>query len=158
MAPPTVNAPGQADLLAWSPPEPVARFERERVRAVSLGVKMKRAIAEALRHQAELGFDRESIAQLMGDFLGEEVPKSALDAWASEAREEHMPSLVRFIALAHATNDRRLLQVMADMVNWAVVERRWLPMIELASIREHEDKVRERRKALQTHARIAGTL
>jgi hypothetical protein len=69
-----------------------------------------------------------------------------------------MPSLVRFIALLHATADPRLLQIVADQIGMAVIEKRWLPLIELASLREHEDTVKRRRQALQAHARISGGL
>jgi hypothetical protein len=148
----------QPDLLSWTAPTPVERFDPLQVRAASLAVKLKRSIAEALRTQTEKGFDRDQIALAMADFLGEDLPKSALDGWCSEAREEHMPSLVRFVALLHATFDARLLQVIADQIGMAVIEKRWLPMIELASIREHEDAVKRRRQALQAHARVSGTL
>ena len=158
MAPPTIRDASQADLLAWEAPTPVEKFAPVRVRAATLTGKIKRAISEALREEAEKGFDRENTAAAMSHFLGETVSKNALDSWCSDAREDHMPSLVRFIALLDATGDKRVLQVICQELGWAVIEKRWLPMIELASLREHEDKVRDRRKALQAHARIAGTL
>lgn len=150
--------PDQADLLAWVPPAPVVRFEPVRVRAATLTGKVKRAIAETLRTAAELGRDRAAIAEAMATFLGEDVPKSALDTWASEAREEHLPNVVRFIALLHATGDQRLLQVIADAVGCAAVDRKFLPLIELASLREHEDAVARRRRELQAISRHTGAL
>ena len=155
---PTIRDPGQADLLAWSAPEPVERFEPARVRAASLAGKIKRAISEALREEAAKGFDRENTAAAMSVYLGAEVGANALNAWCSEAREDQMPSLVRFVGLLDATGDMRLLQVIAAELGWVVMHKKWLPMIELASLREHEDKVRDRKRALQAHARIAGTL
>jgi hypothetical protein len=86
------------------------------------------------------------------------VAKSSLDAWSSEARESQVPSLVRFVALLKATQDPRLLQVLAQECGWVVVDRKWLPLIELASLREHEDEVRRRRRALQAEGRSSGAL
>jgi hypothetical protein len=155
---PAIRDANQADLLAWEAPSPVDKFDPLRVRAATLAGKIKRAISETLKDEAEKGWDRESTAGAMSQYLGEPVSKNALDSWCSEAREDHMPSLVRFIGLLDATGDKRLLQVIAAQLGWAVIDKKWLPMIELASLREHEDKVRDRRRALQAHARIAGTL
>jgi hypothetical protein len=155
---PTIRDPAQPDLLTWEPPRPVEKFDPMRVRAATLAGKIKRAIAEALRGETDKGFDRENTAGAMSDYLGEQVSKNTLDSWCSEAREDHMPSLVRFVGLLQATRDKRLLQMIAAQLGWVVIDKKWLPVIELASIREHEDKVRDRRKALQAHARIAGTL
>ena len=155
---PTIRDPQQPDLLAWAPPALVERFEPHRVRAATLGGRVKRAIAETLRQAAEGEQDRDAVAEAMNAFLGEEVPKSALDAWASEAREDYLPNIVRFVALLHATQDMRLLQTIAEVCGWAVVERKYLPMIELASIREHEDAVKRRRQELQALARHTGAL
>lgn len=155
---PTVHDAAQRELLAWSPPAAVERFAPERVRAATLAGKVKRGVAEALRHSTEAGRDREAIAAAMADYLGEEVAKSSLDAWSSEARESQVPSLVRFVALLKATQDPRLLQVLAQECGWVVVDRKWLPLIELASLREHEDEVRRRRRALQAEGRNSGAL
>lgn len=155
---PTIRDPSQADLLAWTAPAPVERFEPTRVRAATLNGKIKRAIAETLRDEADKGWSRENTALAMTDYLGAEVSANALNAWCSEAREDQMPSLVRFVGLLDATGDMRLLQVIAAELGWVVMHKKWLPMIELASLREHEDKVRDRKRALQAHARIAGTL
>lgn len=148
----------QMDLLAWKPPEAVARFDRQRVRAASLGATITRAIAEALRDAAVAGFDREAIARGMSDFLGERVSKAMLDAYASQAREGHAISLVRFVALLAVTRDARLLQVAAEPAGLAVIDRKYVPLIELASLREHEDAVRKRTRGLRHVARATGAL
>ena len=154
----TVPAAGQQDLLSWEPPVPIERFDRERVRAATVTGKVKRAIAETLRQQTDGGWNREAITVAMADYLGEPVAKSALDAWASEAREGQLPSIVRFMALLHATLDQRLLQVIAEQFGWAVVDKKWLSLIELASLREHKDAVDRRAALLRATARAAGAL
>jgi hypothetical protein len=146
---------GQPDLLDWQPPQPVARFPEEQVRAVSLPARISRAVAAAL-HDAEA--DRETIATRMSAFLGERVSPSMLDAYASQAREGHNISVTRFLALLHATRDRRLLELLAEPLGWAVIERRHLPLIEVAAIREREDELRRHREHLTRLARTGGAL
>lgn len=143
----------QPDLLDWQPPETVARFPEEQVRAVSLPARISRAVATAL-HDAEAC--RETIAARMSAFLGERVSPSMLDAYASQAREGHNISVTRFLALLHATRDRRLLELLAEPMGWAVIDRRHLPLIEVAAIREHEDELRRRREFLMRSARAGG--
>ena len=155
---PTIHSPDQIDLLSWSPPEPVSRFERDRIRSATLAGKIARAVSEVLKEETAGGFDRARTAEAMTAYLGETVSKNMLDAYASEAREEQVISLVRFIGLLGVTLDKRLLQVVADEFGWAVVEKKYLPVIELASLREHEDAVKKRRHALQAAARVTGAL
>ena len=88
------------------------------------------------------------IAKAMTEFLGEPVSKNMLDAYASQARTEHTISVPRFIALIHATHDRRLLELLAEMFGWAVIPREMLPLIRVAAIREREEELREQRRAL----------
>lgn len=94
----------------------------------------------------------------MSGYLGEEVSQPMLDAYASVARDQHRISVTRFIALVHATGDRRLLELLAEPVGLAVIERKYLPLIELAAIREQEDELRKRRKALARRSRGEGAL
>ncbi|MBF5095298.1 DNA transposition protein [Azospirillum sp. INR13] len=125
------------DLLAWQPPEPVRAFPPEKVRAASLRSAVAKAVSLALK---ECGRDRDDVAQAMGEYLGEACPKTMLDAYASEAREEHVINVVRFIALMHATGDRRLLQLLAEPFGLAVIDARYLPAIEDALL---DDKIAE---------------
>lgn len=153
MTPP--RHPDQPDLLDWQPPEPVASFAPERVRAANLGDGIARAVAAALR-DADVG--RDEIAARMSAFLGEPVPRSMLDAYASEARRTHPIPVTRLIALIHATRDRRLLQLIAEPMGWAVIERRHLPLIELAAVQDRAEELRRRADALRRAARNGGAL
>jgi len=144
---------GQPDLLDWQPPQPVARFPEEQVRAATFAARLSRAVAAAL-HDAE--DCRETIAARMSAFLGERVSPAMLDAYASQAREDHKISVPRFLALLHATRDRRLLELLAEPMGWAVIERRHLPLIEVAAIREREDELRRHREHLMRQARMGG--
>jgi len=150
--------PCQPDLLSWSPPEVVARFADERVRAVTLAGKIARSVAEALRDAAAAGVDRAEIARRMGAFLSEEISLHMINAYASQAREDHVISLSRFLALLHATGDRRLLEMLAEPLGWAVIEQKFLPLIELAAVQERQDELRHHADALRRKARQRGSL
>ena len=143
----------QLDLLAWTPPEPVLRFAEADVRAPNVTAVLARAVSASLQ-----GHDRGAVADGMGDFLGARVSRAMLDAYASQARADHAISAPRFWALVHATGDRRLLELMAARQDWAVVERRHLPLIELASLREHQDDLERHEAALRRRVRAGGLL
>ncbi len=148
-------APRQPDLLDWTPPEPVAAFAPEQVRGATLEARIARAVSVALQDSK---FTREEIAGRMSAWLGEKVSLNMLNAYASVARQDHPIGLSRFLALVQATGDRRLLELLAEPFGWAVIERRHVPLIEMAAIREQEDELRRRRDALARKARAEGGL
>jgi hypothetical protein len=94
----------------------------------------------------------------MSEFLGQPVSVNMLDAYASQARGQHNISAVRLVALLHATQDRRLLELVAEMFGWPVIERKFLKLIELASLQEREDALRRQRETLRREARSEGLI
>ena len=144
------SASKQLDLLDWEPPPATERFDDATVRAGSVQGRISRAIAAALK---DCGKPRTDIAKAMTDFLGEPVTKNMLDAYASQAREDHAISLPRFMALLVATRDRRLLQLVAEELGWAVIERKHLPLIELAQVQEKLGELESHRAALKRRVR-----
>ena len=145
----------QPDLLDWQPPQPVQAFAAPEVRSSTLNGRITRAVAAALRG-CEL--PREAVAAGMSEFLGRTVTKNMLDAYASEARDSHTIPLDRFLALVHVTQDRRLLELLAEPMGWAVIERRYLPLIDLATVREKHDDLQREMDALRRQARSGGLL
>ncbi len=133
----------QLGLLEWTPPEPVVRFDADQVRAATIGERISRAVTLALKDHA---LPREEIAQRMSDYLGTRVSVNVLNAYASQARGDHSISVVRFCALLHATGDRRLLELLAGMNGWAVVEQRQIKMIRLATAQDREAQARRERQ------------
>lgn len=121
--------PDQLDLLGWAPSEPVVAFDPHTVRAASLAASISKAVSQSLK---SCGRPREQVAERMSTYLSEQVSKTMLDAYASEARGEHIINIVRFIAVIEATGDRRLLELIASLFDWAVIERRYLPAISMA--------------------------
>lgn len=142
----------QLSLLGWTPPQAEMAFAEGDVRGATVAARMARAVSVAMQ---ESGKPRAQIAREMSAYLGEPVSVAMLDAYASTAREAHRISLPRVLALLHATGDRRLLQMLAEPMGWAVIERRHLPLIEVALLREHEDELRRRREGLMRKARAA---
>lgn len=131
------------DLLTdWQPPKVTAAFAEEEVRASSLKAKISRTVAASLRGTEG---ERYAIAARMTSFLGETVSKNMLDAYASESKVDHIISLPRFLALAHATGDaQRLLQVLADLFDLAVIPSRYLPAIKDALIADQIEELKQR--------------
>lgn len=121
--------PDQLDLLGWAPSEPVVAFEAHTVRAASLAASISKAVSQSLK---DCGRSRDEVAAAMSAYLDEPVSDHMLNAYASEARSEHIINVVRFVALIEATQDRRLLEFVAEQFGWTVIERRYLPAIELA--------------------------
>ncbi len=145
----------QPDLLDWTPPEPVAAFAPEAVRGATLEARIARAVSVALQDSK---LSREEIAARMSGWLGTKVTTNMLNAYASVAREDHPIGLSRFLALVQATGDRRLLELLAEMFGWAVIERRHLPLIEMAAVQERLDELHRTKEALRRQARAGGGL
>lgn len=130
--------PYTKDLLSWQPPEPVKKFEPDQVRAASLDSRICKAIVVALR---DCGLNRDTIANIMSDYLGERVSIAMLNAYASPARSTHTISIVRFVALVHATQDRRLLDLLAEIFGWSVVDERYADAIKEVELAEKAEEI-----------------
>lgn len=134
-----------SDLLAWKPPEPVKAFEPAEIRAASLRGMLAKLVSAVLK---DADADRETIAARMSAYLGEEVSKNMLDAYASEARGEHVIPIVRLMALADATGDaQRIFQALTTLFRMSVIDDHWLPAIEDSMIDEKINELTQRRQA-----------
>ena len=96
------------------------------------------------------------IAAAMSAYLGETITENMLNAYASQAREAHAITLERFMALMHATGDRRLLEWLAEPMRWSVIDSKHLPLIELAAIQERQRELNSAADALRRCARERG--
>ena len=153
--PPRATHPDQMDLLAWQAPEVVRAFPPELVRGASFEARIARAVSVAL---TDCGTPRAEIADRMSGYLGQKVSLAMLNAYASAAREEHTISLPRFLALMHATGDQRLLELLAEPFGLAVVERKHLPLIEMALVSERITEMKGVYEAKRREARAKGGL
>lgn len=123
------------DLLTdWKPDTGQVRYAESEVRAATLDARIAKAVAMALK---SCGLDRDRVATEMTRFLGgERVSVAMLNAYASQAKENHKITLARFGALVHATKDFRLLSLLPEMFGYAVVEQRFVNWIEVGQLRE----------------------
>jgi len=136
----------QFDLLAWAAPETVAAFDPQLIRANSYSGRLSRAISVSLD---SCGYSRAEIAARMSDILGRKISLNILNAYASVARDTHEISVTRFNALVGATRDRRLVEFVAADHDWTVIDRRYLPMIELAAVAEHKRELSRKERVLR---------
>ena len=145
----------QPDLLDWRPPAPVERFEDGAVRAATITGRLSRAVGASLREHT---LTRPEIARRMAEYLGRPVSVNMLNAWASQERADQTIGADRLVALIHATGDRRLLEAIAELFGWTVIPKKFLPLIDLASVREREDELRRHADALRRQAKGSGLL
>ncbi len=115
------------DLFKDFRPQPVvARFDEQEIRAASVAARMAKAVSKALKDD---GRSREKIAEHMSAILGERVPASMLDAYASEAKEAHKITAERLLALIVATEDERLLNALLVDTGLVAVPARFEALI-----------------------------
>lgn len=122
----------------YTPPAVVERFDPDRVRGASLGVRLARAVAEAL---LDCGLSREEVAGRLSDYLSEDVTKAMLDAYASPARETHNIPAHRLVALAVVTGDGRLLNALLGEAGYIAVAARYEALIRREQARELREKL-----------------
>lgn len=132
------------DLFDWTPPAITPSFPARLIRAASLRAMASKALSISLK---DSGKPRDRIAEEMASYLGEPCSKAMVDAYASEAREEHSIPLIRFIGVINATRDIRLLNMIAELFGWAVVPARYLPAIEEAMLAEKIEELQQRKTA-----------
>lgn len=129
----------------WQPPQVAAQLAGPRPQGGTLRSRISRAVSLAL---TECGMSRDEVAQGMSDYLGEDVSKNMLDAYASAAREGHTISLERFIALVEVTGQTGLLGFLAEMFGLVAVPGKYAELIELHFIDEQQAELERRRQAL----------
>ena len=130
--------PHTADLLSWQPTTPVDRFDPQDVRGATLDAQLCKAMKVAL---TEAEGSREEIAAEMSRYLGQRVSPHMLNAYVSPARDDHIINVVRFIALIHATKDRRLLELIAELFGCVVVDAKYLDVIQEAELAEKREEL-----------------
>ncbi|WP_143596418.1 S46 family peptidase [Tistlia consotensis] len=128
------------DLLDWQPPEQlvVGRYPENLVRSQSLRDRISLAVAETLK---SCDRDREDLAAEMSAWLGEEVSRNMLDAYASQGRADHTISFLRLLALVHVTDDLRLLQLGAELFGHSVVDDKFLPWVEVGQLAAGREEI-----------------
>lgn len=100
----------------------------------------------------ECGLDRYEIAAQMSALLGEDVSKSILDAYTSEARESHNVSAYRFLAFVLVTGSFERLDELVKLLGCRLLigeEAQLAQLVRLeASRREIDDRIKDVRRKL----------
>ncbi len=91
--------------------------------------KWARAIGQALN---DCPMSREEVARQMGDYLGKEIKPNILNAYASTARDTHVINIERLDALVYVTQDKRLIDLLAELVGCMAVPKEQAPYMEYA--------------------------
>jgi len=133
------------DLLGWQPPAIVERFDEEKVRSSSLRARISRAVAETLR---DCNYGRDEIAEMMSAWLGEDVTEHMINAYASQAREDHTISFQRLLALVHVTGDTRVLQMGAELFGHTVINDKYLEWVEVGMKADRRDEARRQQEEI----------
>jgi hypothetical protein len=126
------------------PPAVVARYDEELVRAATLSARMSRAVAQCLKDSS---LSREKIAAEMASFLGEDVPVSVLNAYASQAKDKHQISAVRLLALAVVTKDEALINALLGAAGLIAVPSRYEALLKRERARERRERAELEEKA-----------
>lgn len=142
---PKPRDPNTLDMFTdWEPPQVAVTLPAEVTTGGNLASQIARAVGRALKAS---DMSREDVAAGMSEYLGEEISKNMLDAYASEARESHRITLERFIALIHVTGQNGLLGFVAEQFELIVVPQRYSDLIELHFIEEQERALAARKNA-----------
>lgn len=99
---------------------------------------------------------REDVARAMSLLLDEEVTRFMLDAYASEARENHNISAGRFLALIAATKRHDALDHVLRRIGAAVLVGEEIATARAGHLRCQIDRLRDELKQVEKQARPIG--
>lgn len=150
---PLFRDPHVRDLSSWEAERVTIGYGDDVTGRGSLGNQVTRLVGRALRDAKDAGLGRAELAKRMSDRLGRPVNVTSLDKWASEAAEDHRIPLDAFAALVEATGQHALLGFLPDLFGYAVVDARYVDLIELQQLQEHEAEVTARKNALLARVR-----
>ena len=129
--------PFTVDLFRDYQPSPVVdRFGNDEVKAFSLSGRLCKALALTME---ESGKSREDLAAAMSEMAP--VTKAMLDAYASQAREQHSIPAIRLAALVAVTGDARALNVLLEDAGLIVVPKKYEALLRRERAREMRDQL-----------------
>jgi hypothetical protein len=99
---------------------------------------------------------REEVARAMSELLGEEVTRFMLDAYASEARDNHNISAGRFLALIAATKRHDILDRLLRRIGAAVLVGEEIATARAGHLRCQIERLKGELKEAERQARPIG--
>ncbi|MAU96193.1 MAG: hypothetical protein CMP81_09930 [Fulvimarina sp.] len=141
------------DLFAA--PEPVSvGFGPEVTGRGSLASQIARVVSRTTQDaREEAGMTRRHLAELLTVRLGRPVSETSIEKWASEAAEENRIPLDAFIALIAETKGYEALGFVPSLFGYAVVEEKYVEIIEMKQIEDHQRLLDARMATLKAKAR-----
>lgn len=111
------------------------------------------SVGQVLKDDAR---SRYEVAMAMSELLDEEVTKLMLDAYASEARDNHNISAGRFLALIAVTSRHDILDHVLRRIGAAVLVGEEIATARAGHLRATIDRLREELKVVERQARPIG--
>ncbi len=111
-------------------------------------------VAVMLKEDARSRF---ALAGAVSELLDDDVSKAMLDAYASEARENHAISFARLLALTAVTERHDLLDRLTRRIGAALLVGEEIMTAELGQIDRQMEELKRRRRALAGAAPVIST-
>ena len=133
------------DLFRDYQPEPVVdRFRDDEVKAWSQAGRLAKAVARCME-ESELS--RDELATQMSELTKTKVTKVALDAYASQAKEQNQIPAVRLAAMAAITGDTRPLNVLLEEAGLIVIPKKYEELLKRERARELREQLEREERA-----------
>jgi hypothetical protein len=116
--------------------------------AIDVKVMVARAMSRAMKN---CPFDRYEIAARMSRALNREITKNMLDAYASAARDTHIPNIEFCIHFDYATSQRELLSLYASLLGHGVMVGDDALRAKLGQLELQEQEVRANKRELKRY-------
>lgn len=142
MPPRRKPCPETLSLLDYEAPRVAEGFDPGQVRAATLESLLALAVSTSLKDHE---IDRAEVARRMTDYLGLEagaITASMLNAYASQAKSEHVINGARLVALCAVLGDIRPLALLAEELGYAVVEPRYVHLVRAQMLEERAEQLR----------------
>jgi len=146
-----LSPPKRPDQLGFTfdPPQPA----HEEADLAGLGRVVAAGVGRALREEPRSRFE---IASAMSRLLDEEVTKWMLDAYASEARDQHNISAERFFAFIAVTNRFDILDHVMRRIGAALLVGEEIALARAGHLRAQIEALKEELKETERQARPIG--
>lgn len=115
-----------------------------------LGAMIAAAVGAVLKEDSR---SRYEIAGAVSALLGEEVSAQMLDAYASEAKDNHNIPMHRALALIAVTSRHDVLDALVRRIGAALVVGEEIILTELGNIDRQVAALKERRRTIETKAK-----
>lgn len=133
------------DLFRDYQPTPVVeRFADDQVKAWSIAGRLAKAIAITMEESA---MSRDEIAQQMSELTKTAISKATLDAYASQAKEQHQIPAARLAALVAVTGDARAVNVLLEEAGLIAIPRKYEALLKRERARELREQLEREERA-----------